>query len=1021
MIKRKLLLTILAICYIGIAFAQDKKIKVTGDVTDYETAEPIIAATVQLLSMPDSIFQTGATTDLKGLFELEHRMPLGNYLLKVSFVGYGDTYRNFSVTEDTRRIRLDSIQLKTDALLLHEAVIEAQMAQVQVSEDTIIFNAEAFRVAEGSMLEELIRKLPGYEVESDGTVKYNGKTISKILVDGKEFFSEDKSIAMKNLPANMVKKIKSYEKKSDLAEITGIDDGEEELVLDLTVKADAKKGWFSNIDVGYGRPTQEVKYDIRNLYTVKGMVNRFKDNEHYSVILSTNNVNDKGFPGGGPGGRGGGNGMNQSSMGGFSMAKNLGEEIEKNKYQFQLGGGVRFFHNESDVQSQTASETFLTQGNDNSFSNSSSLSNNENLRISADLRLEWRPDTMTNIIFRPNVSYSKSNNASVSQSATFNKDPYTTMEGIEGADNDPLNEDWVDTLYNSRINYSSRQSAGNSESTSVNGRLQINRKFNSEGRNLTISLNGGYSTSESFSSSTSFTRFYQRNDSTSTINRYNTTPSKSYNYNARAMWSEPLWKATFLQLSYQFSYRYNDNDRSTYNLPDALDNWELPNWILPDDYERYRSEELSRFATYENMDHDITAQLRLIRDKYNMNVGFSLLPQHSKMKYQYMGHNIDTVRTVFNFTPTMNFRYRWSKQTSLRINYRGRSSQPSMTDLLDIRDDSDPLNVTMGNPGLKPTFNNSLNLQFQDFKVERLQNISANLRFNSTLNSIVNKITYNEETGGRESQPTNLDGWWSNWSTGAGIAYNTALPNQHYKVSSSTNANYSYQEGYVRTKTDNNNFPLAATRSISLSERLSGTYQNDWFEITIQGSLNYSRARNDLQPTANLDTYVFSYGPSTNIQLPWWNLKISSDIGMNSRRGFSDPEFNTDELIWNAQVSKSFLAQNAATISVQLYDILGQQSNVSRVVNATMRSDTWYNTVNSYFMVHFIYRLNLFGDKQSRKEARANKTNEAYPQLPEGAMPPMPNGERPPMPPTRGGGMPMGAPGMRFGGGFGPM
>ena len=198
MIKRKLLLTILAICYIGIAFAQDKKIKVTGDVTDYETAEPIIAATVQLLSMPDSIFQTGATTDLKGLFELEHRMPLGNYLLKVSFVGYGDTYRNFSVTEDTRRVRLDSIQLKTDALLLHEAVIEAQMAQVQVSEDTIIFNAEAFRVAEGSMLEELIRKLPGYEVESDGTVKYNGKTISKILVDGKEFFSEDKSIAMKN-------------------------------------------------------------------------------------------------------------------------------------------------------------------------------------------------------------------------------------------------------------------------------------------------------------------------------------------------------------------------------------------------------------------------------------------------------------------------------------------------------------------------------------------------------------------------------------------------------------------------------------------------------------------------------------------------------------------------------------------------------------------------------------------------------------------------------------------------------
>ena len=1015
--KKKILLLALAICHMGIALAQDKKVKVTGDVTDYETTEPIIAATIQLLSMPDSTFLSGATTDFKGLFELESRLPKGNYTVKVSFVGYGDEYRNFTVVEDTRRIRLDSIRLKTDALLLKEAVIEAQMAQVQVSEDTVIFNAETFRVAEGSMLEELIRKLPGYEVAEDGTVTYNGKTVSKILVDGKEFFSEDKSIAMKNLPASMVKKVKSYEKKSDLAEITGIDDGEEELVLDLTVKEDAKKGWFSNIDLGYGRPTQRTAYDIHNLYTVKGMVNRFKENEHYSVILSTNNVNDRGF---GRGGRGG-NGMTQSSMGGFSLAKNLGEEVERNKYQFQIGGGVRFFHNDSDVQSQTASETFLN-GNNSSFSNSISAAANRNLRVNADLRLEWRPDTMTNIIFRPSVGYSSSSNASENTSATFNRDPYATLEEIEGA-NDPLDDSWVDTLYNSRINHSRRNSLGTGESTSVNGRLQINRKLNSEGRNLTISLNGGYSTSENYSKSVSTTRFYHSmtGDSTSIINRFSATPSVSYNYDARAMWSEPLWKATFLQLSYQFSYRYNDNNRSTYNLPETMEDWAFADLSLPSQYKDSIDYALSRFATYEKLNHDITAQLRIIRDKYNMNIGFSLLPQHSRMQYQ--GQNIsDTLvtRTVFNFTPTMNFRYRWSKQTSLRINYRGRSSQPSMTDLLPITDNSDPLNITMGNPGLKPTFNNSLNVQFQDFKVERLQNFSANLRFNSTLNSIVNQITYDETTGGRVTKPVNLDGWWRNWNTGAGIAYNTALPNQHYKVSSSTNANYNHQEGYVRTATATGEFPMATTHSVTLSERLSGTYQNDWFEITLQGSLNYNRARNNLQPTANRDTYIFSYGPSTNIQLPWWNVKISSDIGMNSRRGFSDPEFNTDELIWNAQVSKSFLAQNAATVSVQFYDILGQQSNVSRIVNATMRSDTWYNTVNSYFMVHFIYKLNLFGDKESRKEARANKGSGVYPQ-PEGAMPPMLNGERPPMPPARGGGVPMGGPGMGFGGGFGPM
>ena len=1012
--KKLLLLFAVTLWSVSGSMAQDRKVKVTGNVADYETSEPVIAATVQLLALPDSSFQAGATTDAKGRFEMEERLRLGDYLLKVSFVGYGDEYRNFAVINETRRVRLDSIRLKTDALLLKEAVIEAQMAQVQVVDDTVVFNAEAFRVPEGSMLEELIRKLPGYEVGDDGTVTYNGQTVSKILVDGKEFFSNDKSIAMKNLPANMVKKIKSYEKKSDLAEVTGIDDGEEELVLDLTVKDDAKKGWFSNIDLGYGRPTQETAYDINNLYTVKGSVNRFKENEFYSVILSTNNVNDNGFPGGGGrGGRGGGNGMNQSSMGGFTMARNFGEEVKKNKTRYSLGGNVRFSHRNSDSQSQTASETFLTQGSANSFSNNQSKSLNKNLTLNADMRFEWNPDSMTNIVFRPGVSHSNSANSSENISATFNRDPYATLNDLDNeAYDDPLDDAWVDTLYDSRINYNSRQSAGGSENTSVNGNIQFNRRFGNRGRNLTLRVAGGYNTSESYSNSTSFTRFYQRNDSTSTINRYNTTPSKSYNYNARAMWSEPLWDATFLQLSYQFDYRYNDSERSTFDLPDNLEDWQLPDWVLPDDYERYLSEELSRFATYENFDHDITAQLRLIREKYNMNVGFSLLPQRSKMNYQYMGYDIDTVRTVFNFTPTMNFRYRWSKQRSLRINYRGRSSQPSMTDLLPITDDSNPLNITMGNPGLKPTFNNNLNVRFQDFNVERLQNISANVGMGSTLNSIVNKITYNEETGGRISQPTNLDGWWSNWNANAGIAYNTALPNQNYKVSSSTNARYSYQEGYVRTASASGDFPLAATRSVNLSERLTGTYQNDWFEVTLHGSLNYSRARNNLQPTANRDTYIFSYGPSTNINLPWWNIRLSSDIGMNSRRGFSDPEFNTNELIWNAQISKSFLAQNAATVSVQFYDILGQQSNVSRVINATMRSDTQYNTINSYFMVHFIYRLNLFGDRESRGQMRGGGDFGGG----RGDMP-MRGAERP-----MGGGF--GGPGGAFGGpggGFGPM
>ena len=205
--KRTLLLMLVALCTIGVSVAQTERVKVTGNVTDYETLEPVMQATIQLLTLPDSTFRTGATTDMKGYFEMNERLAPGKYSIKVSFIGYGTQNHDFTVTKETSHVRFDSIRLKTDALLLQEAVIEAQMAQVQVVDDTVMFNAETFRVPEGSMLEELIRKLPGYEVGDDGSVTYNGKAVSKILVDGKEFFSGDKSISMKNLPANMVKKI----------------------------------------------------------------------------------------------------------------------------------------------------------------------------------------------------------------------------------------------------------------------------------------------------------------------------------------------------------------------------------------------------------------------------------------------------------------------------------------------------------------------------------------------------------------------------------------------------------------------------------------------------------------------------------------------------------------------------------------------------------------------------------------------------------------------------------------------
>ena len=309
--------------------------------------------------------------------------------------------------------------------------------------------------------------------------------------------------------------------------------------------------------------------------------------------------------------------------------------------------------------------------------------------------------------------------------------------------------------------------------------------------------------------------------------------------------------------------------------------------------------------------------------------------------------------------------------------YRGSTSQPSMTDLLDITDDSNPLNITQGNPGLKPSFTNRLNAFFNTYNVEAQRGISANLRFSNTQNSISQKITYIEETGGRISRPENING---NWNVRGGFNFNSAIPsNTKFTYSTTTDAGFDHGVAYISML--NKNSVRNTIKTTSIGERLRAGFRNDWLEVALNGTLRYEHSVNEQQPDRNLDTYNFSYGPSTNITLPWQNIRLYTDIYMSSRRGYSDPTFNTNELLWNAQISASFLKKNALTVSFQVFDILHEQSNISRTISATMRSDTQNNAINSYCMVHLIYKFNQMGDKETR--SRLNRGFES------------PGGERP--------------------------
>ena len=923
-------------------FAQTKRVTVSGRVVE-DTGEPAVQATVQLLSLPDSTFTTGIASNEKGYFSLP-RVKAGKYVLKVSYIGFKNKLIPLQLNASAPNKNVGTVKLETDAIMLAEAVVVAEAPQVQIVEDTVAFNSSAYRTPEGAMLEELVKKLPGAEVDDDGNVKINGKEISKIMVDGKEFFGGDVQTGLKNLPVDMIEKLKTYDKKSDLARITGIDDGEEETVLDLTVKKGMNQGWFGNVDVAGG---------TKDRYMGRAMVNYFYDKTQVSLIAGANNVNDQGFSAGGGGPR-------WRRNNGLTAKKMVGINFATQTDKIELGGSARYNYSDGDIASVGSTENFLTSGN--SYSNSNTLSQNRNKRFSADFRMEWRPDTMTNIIFRPDFSYGKTDNLSSSESGTFNDDPYNLVENPNDylnlgnlAQNDPLREVRVNAINSGTLN--------DNKDITANATLQVNRKLNSKGRNITFRGRFSYSDSESNQFTESMTNYfllqnYLGGDSVLIRNQYINTPTKNYNYRLQLTYSEPIARATFLQFSYQFQYKYSESDKSTFDLQPFSD-WGL-GATLPDGYEENEIDSLGKYAEYRYYNHDASVALRFIREKYQLSAGMSFQPQHTILSYKRGDYMIDTTRNVFNFAPNIDFRYRFSKVSQLRFTYRGRSSQPSMENLLPIVDNSNPQNIRIGNPGLKPAFTHTMRFFYNTYDADKQRGIIAHANFSATQNSISNSRIYNEATGGWTTTPKNING---NWNAFGMFGFNTALKNKKFTINTFSNASYVNNVAYLtdsQTRVENKN----TTTNLTLNERLNGTYRNDWFEFGLNGTLSYSIEKDKLTPDNNQQPYTFSYGATTTVSMPW-SMSLSTNIANQSRRGYRDASMNRNELIWNAQLSQTFL-KGAATISFEMYDILRQQSNITRSLTADGRSVYEYNGVNSYCMLHFIYRLNIFGGKAAR-------------------------------------------------------
>ena len=913
---------------------------VSGKVVEQDTQEAVIQATAAILSGEKVV--ANAVTNSNGSFSFKAPRD-GNYTLKITYVGFKTYSKKISI-KDGKDYHAGTITLEPDAIMLKGATVTAHASKVTLKADTFMYNASAFRTPEGSVVEELVKRLPGAEVSDDGTIKINGKEVKKILVDGKEFMTGDTKTALQNLPTNIIERIKAYDQQSDLSRVSGIQDGEEETVLDFGIKRGMNKGIMANVDLAAG---------TKHRYSGRGMGAVMQNNTRVMLFARANNVNDMGFPGGGGGGRWG------QQRQGLNAAKMLGVNFNyENKDKLKFDGSIRWNHSDGDQLSRRSSQQ-IYDATTTVFSNSRTQNYTRSNNWNGQMRIEWQPDSMTNILFRPTFRYNSNDGLDLSEEATFDKDPYQSAVN-------PLDE--LYNLINLGIVKNSREqnNVSYSDSKNLGGMLQFNRKLSSTGRNLTLQLNGNWSEGESRSINDSYVRFFQlAKDSSYNTRRYSLTPTKNWNYRARITYSEPIFRQVYLQFSYQYRYDYTKSDRTTYDfsrLPYSPD-W-TPDYRSWDSYlapyqpiEQYRDNDLSRFSEYKNYTHNLELMLRVVRKTFNLNVGVRLIPQKSHYIQDYKGLHADTTRTVTNFTPTLDFRWKRSDVSQLRVQYNANTTQPQMSDLLDITDDSDPLNIKKGNPGLKPSFTQNLRIFYNNYVQAHQRSIATWAGLTTTSNAISNKVTLDATTGARLTRPENIDG---NWNAYAGLVFNTALDSAAYfNINSFTNTGYNHYVGYasVNSLTESQK---SVTKSANINQRLALSYRNEWLEVELSGGVGYNHSRNDLQTSADLDTWQFSYGGMVGITAPW-GTALTTNLNMQSRRGYSDTSMNTNELIWNAQLSQSFLKGKPLTISLQLYDILHQQSTFSRAISAMGRTDTEYNSITSYGMVHVIYRLNLFG------------------------------------------------------------
>ena len=882
---------------------------ISGTVVD-PSGEPLISASIRLMTAKDSTVVKGVVSDANGRFSLPN-IKQGKFILEASYVGFENKYQDLNVNKN---LKLGKIALAENAILLKETTVVGVRTPITVKEDTVEFNADSYKTQPNAVVEDLLKRLPGVEVGTDGSITANGKTVSKILIDGKEFFADDPKVASRNLPVNMVDKLQVVDRKSDLARITGVDDGEEETVINLTVKKGMNNGWFGTVEGGYGTDDR---------YKANFNVNHFWNGNQVTILGGANNVNDLGFTDG-AGGRftrfGGNNGITKSQAMGVNF--NVGkEEI------FRVGGNVLWSRSDR-FTTEKSDRQYLFPNDSTSYQNSGKRTRDIGNNVRGDFRIQWKPDSSNTFDFRPNFSFNHANSNS--------SDSALTMAG-----------DRARTLVTRSIN----DQSGRGNSWEFGGRLIYNHQFrNHPGRSMSAFVNYSFSDRREYNDTYSWNQFYLLNDSIDLYDQYSNNRTWSNNISARVSWTEPLGNVkngNFLTVAYRFQYRWNNSDKLVYDHPVLFpDGWDMPPVIGE---EEVFNEELSNQFRNDYMNQDIRAGFKHVTKKANLDVGMSLQPSRSKSINLINSAKNIPERWVWNFAPYLRYRWRPAKTKALQIDYNGRSSQPSMNQLQPVADMSNPLNITVGNPDLDPTFSHNLRLRFHNFNPEAARSIMTMLNASLVQNSIVSRTTYDPTTGGRVTTYENVNGVWNAMAMNM-ISF--PFRNRFWTFNNHVMANYSQNVGF-------NNGQRNRSGSLMLEESFGLAFRPDNLEFELRPRYRLQNTTNSVQ--ANNNRTVHNYGGSFYATyITPIGITLNTDLRFTATSGYS-AGYDEKKWMWNASISYSFLRNQNATIMVRAYDLLRQNSNIRRNITANYIDDVATNSLGRYFMVTLSYKFNSFG------------------------------------------------------------